>query len=145
MHRTAYKLTYREGKPDVFKLRQLTFPPIKKDHLVEYIANSANVSVSTIEAAIAGIIEAIIYFVVNGHRVVFDKFGGFYLGVLTGVSRSFEECTVTDNIKKCRLKFAPVTEMRELITDTGTMIMGSSQYLTPESEGGGDDDDDDGD
>lgn len=131
MRRTVMSLTYREGKPTVYKLRQLVFPGIKHEQLVKYISNSAQIPESTVEAAIAGIIEGIIYFVVNGHRVVFPKFGGFYMGVKSKVARSAEECTIKDTLTACRLLFAPVSELRELITDTGTQIMGSDQYLTP--------------
>lgn len=131
MRRTVMALTYREGKPKVYKLRQLVYPGIKHEQLVKYIANSAQIPESTVEAAIAGIIEGIVYFVVNGHRVVFPKFGGFYMGVKAKVARSAEECTIKDTLTGCRLLFAPVTELRELITDTGTQIMGTDQYLTP--------------
>lgn len=135
MRRSAVTLSYREGKPTVYKLRQLIFPGIKHKQLVKYISNSAHIPESTVEAAIAGIIEAIVYFVVNGHRVVFPRFGGFYMGVKAKTANTAEECTISDTLTACRLLFAPVSELRELIMDTGTQIMGTGQYLTPEPEG----------
>ena len=133
MRRSAVTLSFREGKPTVYKLRQLIFPGIKHKQLVKYISNSAHIPESTVEAAIAGIIEGIIYFVVNGHRVVFPRFGGFYMGVKAKISHTAQECTVANSLTACRLLFAPVSELRELITDTGTEIMGTGQYLAPKS------------
>lgn len=134
MRRTLMQLTYREGKPQCYKLRQLVYPGIKHQQLVKYIANSAQIPESTVEAAIAGIAEGITYFVANGHRVVFPKFGGFYLGVKAKVTRDVRECTAKDTVVGCRILFAPVSELRELITDTGTQIMSGDQYMTPEGE-----------
>ena len=83
MRKTRSVLNYRETKPTVYQLRQLGYPPIKEDELIKYIANSSNVPESTIKAAILAIGEAIGYFAINGHRVVIDGFGGFYLNVNT--------------------------------------------------------------
>lgn len=128
MMKKTMALHYREGKPVVYQLRQLKYPPIEKDVLVNYIANSANVPPATVEAAIAAITEGILYFTVNGHRVVFPKFGGFYVNVRTKVSRSLEELTPADSVKSMRLAFAPEMALREGMADTGTDIVTGGAY-----------------
>ena len=38
MRKAAMQLTFREGKPTVFKLRQLVYPAIKHKNLIKYIS-----------------------------------------------------------------------------------------------------------
>ena len=55
MRKSQRQLTYMEGKPTVYQLRQLIYAPIKEKDLIKYISQSANVPESTIEAAILGL------------------------------------------------------------------------------------------
>lgn len=127
MFRTRTVLNYRETKPEVFKLRQLIYPTIKEKDLIKYIANSANVPLSTIQAAVEAIGEAIAYFSINGHRVSIPNFGGFWVKVNVKSAATADEVTLK-SVKKCRLAYMPATELRELITTTSTAILNDAIY-----------------
>lgn len=138
MYRTRRVLNFREDKPTVYTLQQLTYPVIKEKDLIKYIANSANVPVATIEACVSAIAEAIVYYSINGHRVVFPEFGGFYVKVNVKARPSAAEVSAKD-VKACRLAYAPATMLRELISETGTDIMNTQIYgvnVEPENVGG---------
>ena len=131
MYRKQRKLDFRETKPTVYQLRQLTYPVIKEKNLIKYIANSAALPVSTIQACVAAIAEGIAYFTINGHRVVFPDFGGFYLNVRTKVAQSAEDLSIDENLRTTRLAFVPVADLHDLIADTGTTIVQVEGDATP--------------
>ena len=78
MRKAAQTLHFNEGKPQGYHLTQLVYAPIKEKDLIKYMANSANVPESTIESAVAAIADGILYYAINGHRVSFPGFGGFW-------------------------------------------------------------------
>ena len=97
--KTVQKLGYLDEKPTVYRIRTLTMPVISGENLVQYVAKSANVPVSSIRAAVAAIAQGICYFVINGHAVHFNNFGTFHLNMQYKVAQTEEECT-TKNIKR---------------------------------------------
>lgn len=111
----------------MYTLQQLTYPVIKEKDLIKYIANSANVPISTIEACVSAIAEGIVYYAINGHRVVFPEFGGFYVKVNVKSRATAAEVSAKD-VMACRLSYAPATMLRELISETGTDIMNTQVY-----------------
>ncbi|MBR1520718.1 MAG: HU family DNA-binding protein [Bacteroidaceae bacterium] len=110
-------LGYIEEKPQVWKVQKLTFPVIKENALVEYIANSAHIPKSTVKGCVLAISEAIAYFVINGHCVTFDSFGSFYLKVQTKVAQTLEECDA-NVIENTTLGFRANTKLAELANKT---------------------------
>ena len=139
MRATRSVLNYRENKPTMYRLRQMSYPPIKEDELIKYISNSAHVPESTIKAAVAAIGEAISYFAINGHRVVIDGFGGFYLNVNTKwfdknkPSANSKELALDNfDIKKCvyrsALRFVPGARLQSIVSATGTNIVTSGEF-----------------
>ena len=137
--KTKTRLTYREGKPEVYKLRQLTYPPIKEKDLIKYAANSAHIPESTMTACVEAIVQGIVYFAINGMQVSVPDVGGFYVKVNSKTAHTLEECT-TDTITRMCLAFRPASELRKTITQTEeTIVNAPYSYQEPE----GDDDDDD--
>ena len=139
------KLNYRETKPTVYKVFQLTFAVIRYKQLIDYIANSSNVPRSTVEAAVQGIVQAIAYFAINGHRVVMPDFGGFYCKVKAKVAQTFNECepyprkvagqqVAAGLLKSISLAFAPTADLRDLLKESGTEFVDQTTYT---AKGGG--------
>ena len=110
-------LPYKEGKPVVYKVKQVAMPKIKSAALLAYAANVANIPVSNIESCVEGLIEAIAYFVINGHRVVLPEVGGFYLGVKSKAFELSANLNVKQAVQAVRPLFAPATELREQMND----------------------------
>lgn len=114
------QLSYKEGKPLAYKPTLMKYPTIKSDALIKYAANVANVPAANVESCVQGIIEAIAYFVINGHRVVLPGVGGFYLGVKSKAFDNVDELKIKDALKSVRLLFAPATGLREEMAEVGT-------------------------
>ena len=127
MRKTVGRLGFLDEKPTVYKLRQLTYPMVKPKDLVKYISNSANVPKSTVEAAIAAIVEAIVYYAIRGCRVSFEGFGGFYVGIQCKCAQTLKEANA-DTIRGCRLLYAPNIDLRESLADAGTEIINSGVF-----------------
>lgn len=108
-----YLLNYLEEKPQVYKMRQLTYPVIKEDALVKYIAHSSNLPESTVKSCVHAIADAITFFVINGHRVSFPSFGAFYLNVQTKTVKTLDECNV-DTVKKISVRFQSSSEIADM-------------------------------
>lgn len=117
------QLSYKEGKPMAYKPVLMKYPTIKSDALIKYAANVANVPAANVESCVQGIIEAIAYFVINGHRVVLPGVGGFYLGVKSKAFENVEELKIKDALKNVRLLFAPATDLREEMAEVGTQTV----------------------
>lgn len=117
------RLNYREEKPEVYKAVQLTYPPIKEKELLTYAANAAALPESTMKQCVEAIAQAIVYFAINGMRVVIPNFGGFYLKFQTKTAQTAAECTLEKCLKKTCLAFASATELRELISQTSTSFV----------------------
>lgn len=144
MRKAQIRLNYRETKPQVYKLTQLTYAPIKEKDLLKYVANSANVPESTVEACVAAIAEAIVYYAINGMRVVFPNFGGFFVHVRWKVFQSVADLLEAPqwvgkqtkakkegSMKACHLAFAPLSELRESLSEAGTVIVNDGVYEAP--------------
>lgn len=128
MRKAKIVLNFRENKPQGYKLRQLTYAPIKEEDLIKYMANSSNVPESTIEAAVAAIAEGICYYAINGHRVSFPGFGGFYVSLKSKTTKVLKDLKQEDVVKSLWLHFAPVENLRAVIAGTGTTIVDDGVY-----------------
>ena len=91
MRKAAQTLHFNEGKPQGYHLTQLVYAPIKEKDLIKYMANSANVPESTIESAVAAIADGILYYAINGHRVSFPGFGGFWCSLKAKTAKRLSE------------------------------------------------------
>ena len=121
------KLGFREGKPEVYKLRQLIYPPIKEEDLVKYAANAAAIPPATMQACVEAIAQAIIYYAINGMRVVIPGFGGFYLAFRSKVAKTPEEID-EKSIRYVGLQFQPLSALRDVGNDTDDMVLDGKVY-----------------
>jgi nucleoid DNA-binding protein len=110
------KLNFMEDKPERYQLKQLTYPPISEKNLVAYIANSSAVPQSTIRACVEAISEAIVYYVINGHRVNLGKFGILGLRGKAG-SAMDPEFVSADLVKRITIGYHPSVEIKEMISN----------------------------
>lgn len=120
------QLSYREGKPMKYKAQLMRYPTIKSDDLIKYAANASNVPVANIESCMQGLIEAIAYFVINGHRVVLPNVGGFFLGVQSKAATVADELEVKKALKTVRVLFAPATLLRDEMSENTINMLNAS-------------------
>ena len=114
--RRKYKLSYREGKPTVYKIQVIRNNVIGKEQIVPYAAKAAHVPETDVELAMNAMFDAIDYFCANGHRVEVPGLGSFGVQTNTKVARSLEECN-TDTIKMRKVMFWPVGDLKTLGAD----------------------------
>ena len=128
MRKSQRQLNFVEGKPTVYQLRQLVYAPIKEKDLIKYISQSASVPESTIEAAILGIANGILYYAINGHQVTFPGFGGFWCSLKAKTARTLAGLKTKDVTKSLVLHFTPNEALRQVIAGSGTTVVDDGVY-----------------
>lgn len=111
--RKKMRLTYREGKPEVFKIQVVRGNVIGKDSIIPYAAKAAHVPETDIELAMNAFFDAIDYFCSNGHRVEVNGLGSFGTVTNTKVARSLEECNA-ETIRKRKIRMWPTGDLRTM-------------------------------
>ncbi|MBQ6965842.1 MAG: hypothetical protein IJP82_09175 [Bacteroidaceae bacterium] len=97
-----------------YKVQFLSQGIITEDDLVAYILNSAQIPQSMVRACTMAIADAIQFYVINGHRVSFGKFGKFHLKVENTCVDTPEEC-LADTVKRTTLCFTPSADIKNLL------------------------------
>jgi len=97
-----------------YKVQFLNQGIITEDDLVAYISNSAQIPQSMVRACTMAIADAIQFYVINGHRVSFGKFGKFHLKVENTCVDTPEEC-LADTVKRTTLCFTPCADIKNLL------------------------------
>ncbi|MBR0047470.1 MAG: hypothetical protein IJP75_11440 [Bacteroidaceae bacterium] len=132
------KLTYREGKPEVYKMRQLTFPPLTyKQLLAEVVV--AGVNASQTAAVVEAVVNRMAFVLSLGHAVQFGSFGTFKPTFNSKVAHTLDETTL-DTVKVKKIQFYPGAAFREMLSNLDLFEDKSVSEKDPEGE-----DDEDGD
>ena len=71
------KLTYLEGKPEVYKLQQLTYPAVTDTQLIAEISQSQGVNSSQTKAVVDALLNRLVHYMEIGHGVSLGTFGSF--------------------------------------------------------------------
>jgi nucleoid DNA-binding protein len=108
-----YVLNFKEGKPTVYKVQICRGRVIKDADFIAYAANAAHVPESTMITARHAILEAINYFVLNGHSVQIEGLGSFSPAIRVKTVNSESEVSAED-IKKKLVKFHAAGEILDL-------------------------------
>lgn len=103
-----------ERKVEGYKVQLMNSPLIKEEDVVTYAAQSAGIPESMMRACTLAIADAISFYVINGHKVSFGKFGNFRLKVENTCVDTLEECQI-DTVKRTNLHFTPSTKIKELL------------------------------
>ena len=94
-------LNYRETKPQVYKLLQLTFPQVKYAQLVNECAHSCGVNPSQTKAVIDALVNRLVLYMSLGHGVKMGDFGSFKPVFNSKVAQTLEDATEeTIKVKK---------------------------------------------
>ena len=111
-------LTYRkdkftcgilEGKPQVWKARQLTYPQINYETLVEEIAQSRGVNTNSTRAVVDALLNRLVHYMEIGHGVSLGSFGSFKPVFCSKVALTEDEVASTLEGKgfKKKVRFYP--------------------------------------
>ena len=101
-------------KVEGYKVQCINQSVITEDELVAYISNSAGIPRSMVMACTMAIADAIQFYVINGHKVSFGKFGKFHLKVENKCVDTLEKC-LADTVKRTTLCFTPSADVKKVL------------------------------
>lgn len=132
------RLTYREGKPEVYKLHQPTFPQVTFAQLVNECSNSCGVNPAQTKSVIDALVNRLVHYMEIGHSVKMGDFGSFKPVFNSKTAHTLEEATI-DTVKVKKVSFYPGKAFKDMLSDLN-MSEAEAVSLKPESSDGDDDD-----
>ena len=138
VRKAKMKLTYREGKPEVHKLRQLTYPQVSYEQLCSMI-QIVGVNKAQTKAVIDALLTSLVHYMEIGHGVSLGSFGSFKPTFNSKTAHTLEETTL-DTVKVKKIQFYPGGAFKEMLSNLS--INENEQVSEKEPDGGGDDDGD---
>ena len=108
------KLTYLEGKPEVYKLQQLTYPAVTDTQLIAEISQSQGVNSSQTKAVVDALLNRLVHYMEIGHGVSLGKFGSFKPVFTSKTAKTAEEAD-EDTIKVKKIMFYPGGSFKEML------------------------------
>lgn len=128
------KLGYLDDKPTVYGVQMLRGAVIGHDDIVAYAAKAANCPANDVDVALEALLDAITYFVVNGHSVQIPGLGTLGVTMRAKVMERLEDAT-SDSIRGVFMRFWPSQQMRELCSlgnvSTTLVDLKTGEGLTP--------------
>lgn len=134
-------LTFREEKPEVFKLRQLTYLPVTYEQLLAECSNSCGVNPTQTEAVIQALVDRLVHYMDIGHGVQLGAFGTFKPTFNSKTARSLKEVTL-DTVKVKKIQFYPGKAFKQML---GNMSIVEADQLSEHDPDADPDDGGDGD
>ena len=113
VRKAKMKLTYREGKPEVYKLRQLTYPQVSYEQLCSMI-QIVGVNKAQTKAVIDALLTSLVHYMEIGHGVSLGSFGSFKPTFNSTTAHTLEETTL-DTVKVKKIQFYPGGAFKEML------------------------------
>lgn len=107
------KLTYLEEKPEVYKMRQLTFPPLTYKQLLSEV-QVTGVNANQTSAVVEALVNRMVFVLSLGHAVQLGAFGTFKPTFNSKVAKTLKE-TTTDTLKVKKIQFYPGVAFRDML------------------------------
>ena len=107
-------LNYREEKPQVYKLRQLTFPQVNTANLINECANSCGVNATQTKAVIDALVNRLVHYMEIGHGVKMGDFGSFKPVFNSKTVKTLEDATL-ETVKAKKILFFPGKAFKQML------------------------------
>ena len=108
------RLTFREEKPEVYKLRQLTYPQVTYDQLCGMI-QIVGVNQAQTKAVVDALLTSLVHYMELGHGVSLGSFGSFKPVFNSKVARSLKEVTL-ETVKVKKIAFYPGGAFKDMLS-----------------------------
>ena len=114
-------LNYRETKPEVYKARQLTYPQVTYEQLVEEIAQSRGVNSNSTRAVVDALLNRLVHYMEIGHGVSLGSFGSFKPVFVSKCVQSIDDVPETLDGKgfKKKVRFYPGGKFNQMLKGLG--------------------------
>ena len=135
--KTKITLNYREEKPQVYKLQQLTYPAVTFAQLVGECSSSCGVNPAQTKAVIDALVNRLVHYMEIGHGVKMGDFGSFKPTFTCKSAPTLEETTI-ETIKVKKVQFYPGKAFKQMLKDmsvTSAAEALSVQEEKPEEDG----------
>lgn len=136
VRKAKMRLTFREEKPEVFKLCQLTYPQVTFAELVQECSDSCGVNTSQTKAVVDALLGRLVHYMRLGHGVSLGEFGSFKPVVNSKTARSLKETTL-DTIRVKKVRFYPGGKFQQMAAGLNVAEAEDLSEKEPEGEGGG--------
>ena len=107
-------LTYRDEKPEVYKLSQLTYPAVTYEQLLGMI-QIVGVNQAQTRAVVSALLTSLVHYMELGHGVSLGSFGSFKPTFNSKVARSLEETTL-ETVKVKKIAFYPGGAFKDMLS-----------------------------
>jgi nucleoid DNA-binding protein len=108
------RLTFREEKPEVYKLRQLTYPQVSYEQLCGMI-QIVGVNKAQTKAVVDALLTSLVHYMELGHGVSLGSFGSFKPVFTSKVARSLKEVTL-ETVKVKKIQFYPGGAFKDMLS-----------------------------
>ena len=131
--KTKITLNYREEKPQVYKLQQLTYPAVTFAQLVNECSSSCGVNPAQTKAVIDALVNRLVHYMEIGHGVKMGDFGSFKPTFNCKSAPTLEEATI-EKIKVKKVQFYPGKAFKQMLKDMS--LTSASDALSVKDEEG---------
>ena len=129
-------LNYRETKPQMYKLVQLTYPAVTTEQLVAECATSCGVNPAQTKAVIDALVDRIAHYMVIGHGVKVGNLGSFKPVFTSKVAETLEETTL-ETVRKKKIVFYPGKAFKDVLQDLSISSAADALDVKDATPGGG--------
>ena len=138
--KTKVVLNYRESKPEVWKARQITFPAVTYEQLVNECSQSCGVNSNQTRNVVDALLNRLVHYMEIGHGVSLGTFGSFKPVFVSKVAQSAEDIPdtlVPDGTKtrasrfKKKVRFYPGGKFAKMLK---SMSLTEAEVLSDEDE-----------
>ena len=109
-------LNFKEDKPTVYKIAQVSFPAISYNELVNECSLSCGVNPSNTEAVIAALCDRLVHYMEIGHPVKLGRFGSFKPAFRAKTTLSLDDANASTVTQKL-VRFFPGKQFRDMIAN----------------------------
>lgn len=109
-------LNYREEKPQVYKLLQLTYPAVTTAQLISECSQSCGVNPAQTKAVIDALVNRLVMYMTLGHGVKMGEFGSFKPTFNSKTTQTLDEAT-EETIKVKKIQFYPGKAFKTMLEE----------------------------
>lgn len=114
--KTKMVLSFRDDKPEVYKIAQVNFPTVSFDQLIKECSISCGVNPSQTQSVIIALQDRIRHYMEIGHGVRMGSFGTFKPGFRCKTAKKMEDADASTVTKKV-IRFYPGKDFRSMLSE----------------------------
>lgn len=118
-------LSFKDEKPEVYKVSQVSYLPVGYDMLVQECSEACGVNPSQTRAVVEALINRMLLMMKMGHAVRLGSFGTFKTQLKVKTVASSDDATV-GTIQKKRVQFIPGKGFRDMLSSLEVKVAGDS-------------------